>query len=302
LKQTVLLLAHGAPERVEDIAEYLSYVRGGRPTPPALDEEVADRYRQVGGGSPLLARTREQASALERELGIPVYFGMRNWRPFIKETVVRMKADGVERIVALCLAPQYSKASVGLYFRRVQEAKTEAGLAAEIVWTKTFHDHPLLAEAFAERLAPLLPSERVLFTAHSLPERVLERGDPYDSEARATARAVALRAGLASWDFAYQSQGFSEEKWLGPTVESRIDEYASAGVREMALVPIGFVCDHVEILYDVDIAFRNYAQERGIALRRPESLNDSPIFTRALAAVVGQASGLSATGRRPVPR
>lgn len=286
MKRAVLLLAHGAPERVEDIAEYLSYVRSGRPTPPALVAEVADRYRQIGGGSPLLARTREQATGLERELGIPVYFGMRNWRPFIKETVSRMKAEGVERIVALCLAPQYSKASVGFYFRRLQEAKTEAGLGADIVWTKTFHDHPLLVEAFSERLAPLVPCERVLFTAHSLPERVLERADPYDAEARATAAAVAQRAGLASWEFAYQSQGFTEEKWLGPTVESRIDEYAAAGVREMVLAPIGFVCDHVEILYDVDIAFRNYARERGIALRRPESLNDSPTFARALAAAV----------------
>ena len=285
MKQAVLLLAHGAPERVEDVPEYLSYVRGGRPTPPALVEEVSDRYRRVGGGSPLLARTREQAAALQGELGIPVYFGMRNWRPFIKETVSRMKDDGVERIVALCLAPQYSKASVGFYFRRVQEARTEVGLAAEIVWTKTFHDHPLLIEAFSERLLPLLPAERVLFTAHSLPERALERADPYDSEAKATARAVALRAGLAGWDFAYQSQGFTEDKWLGPTVESRIDEYAAAGVREMVLAPIGFVSDHIEILYDVDIAFRDYARERGIDLRRPESLNASPAFTRALAAV-----------------
>jgi protoporphyrin/coproporphyrin ferrochelatase len=285
VKQAVLLLAHGAPERVEDVPEYLSYVRGGRPTPPALVEEVSDRYRKVGGGSPLLARTREQAAALQGELGIPVYFGMRNWRPFIKETVSRMKDDGVERIVALCLAPQYSKASVGFYFRRVQEARTEVGLAAEIVWTKTFHAHPLLIEAFSERLLPLLPAERVLFTAHSLPERALERADPYDSEAKATARAVALRAGLAGWDFAYQSQGFTEDKWLGPTVESRIDEYAAAGVREMVLAPIGFVSDHVEILYDVDIAFRDYARERGIDLRRPESLNASPAFTRALAAV-----------------
>lgn len=284
-EQAVLLLAHGAPERVEDIAEYLRFVRGGRPTPDALVEEVADRYRQIGGGSPLLARTREQAAALEHELGVPVYFGMRNWYPLIKETVAEIKAAGVGRIVAVSLAPQYSKASVGFYFRRVQEAKTEVGLAAEIVWTKTFHDCPLLVEAFTERLAPLLPAERVLFTAHSLPERVLERGDPYDVETRATARAVASRAGLAAWDFAYQSQGFTEDKWLGPTVESRIDEYAAAGVREMVLVPIGFVCDHVEILYDVDIAFRNYARERGIALRRPESLNDSPTFIRALAAV-----------------
>jgi ferrochelatase len=286
VKQAVLLLAHGAPERVEDIAEYLSYVRGGRPTPPALVEEVADRYRQIGGASPLTARTREQAAALEAELGIPVYFGMRNWRPFIKETVARMKADGVARVVALCLAPQYSKASVGFYFRRVQEARIETGLEAEIVWTKTFHDHPLLIEAFAGRLLPLLPAERVLFTAHSLPERVLDRADPYDTEARATAAAVALRAGLSRWDFAYQSQGFTEEKWLGPTVESQVDGYAAAGIHELVLAPIGFVSDHVEILYDVDIAFRNYARERRIALRRPQSLNDSPAFTRALAAVV----------------
>ncbi len=285
MKQAVLLLAHGAPERVEDVAEYLFYVRSGRPTPPSLVEEVSDRYRQIGGASPLTARTQEQAQALQREIGVPVYFGMRNWRPFIKETVSRMKEDGVERIVALCLAPQYSKASVGFYFRRVQEAKTETGLAAEIVWTKTFHDHPMLVEAFAERLAPLLPFGRVLFTAHSLPERVLERADPYDTEARATAAAVALRAGLARWEFAYQSQGFTEDKWLGPTVESRIDDYAAAGVRELVLAPIGFVCDHVEVLYDVDIAFRNYARERGVALRRPESLNDSPTFIGALAAV-----------------
>ena len=290
MKQAVLLLAHGAPERVEDVPEYLGYVRGGRPTPPAIIEEVSQRYREIGGSSPLTARTREQAEALERELGVPVYFGMRNWRPFIKETAARMKADGVEQIVAVCLAPQYSKASVGFYFRRLQEAKVETGLAAEILWTKTFHDSPLLVEAFAERLAPLLPATRVLFTAHSLPERVLERGDPYDTEAKATAAAAARRLALAegAWDFAYQSQGFTEERWLGPTVESQIDRYAAEGVRDLVVAPIGFVCDHVEILYDVDVLFRNYARDRGIALRRPGSLNDSPTFIRALAEVARQ--------------
>jgi len=288
MRDAVLLLAHGAPERVEDIPEYLGYVRGGRPTPERVVEEVSQRYIEIGGSSPLTARTGEQAAALEAELGMPVYYGMRNWRPFLQDTVARMKADGVSRVVAVCLAPQYSKTSVGLYFRRVQEAKVSSGFDAEILWTKTFHDAPLLVEAFAERLKSLLPSERVLFTAHSLPERVLERGDPYEAETRATAAAVACEAGLAEHDFAYQSQGFTEEKWLGPTVESRIDAYAAAGVREMILAPVGFVCDHVEILYDVDILFRKYAQERGIALRRPASLNDSPVFTRALAAVVRQ--------------
>jgi len=286
VKQAALLLAHGAPERVEDVPEYLGYVRGGRATPPELIEEVRRRYEEIGGGSPLLARTREQAAALEAALGAPVYFGMRNWRPFIRETMARLVADGVERLVAVCLAPQYSKSSVGLYFRRTQEAKQELGANVEIVWTKSFHDAPLLLEAFCQRLAPRLPAERVLFTAHSLPERALERGDPYDAECRATAAGVAARAGLAAWEFAYQSQGFTSDKWLGPTVESRLDEYAAAGVRDVALAPIGFVSDHVEILYDVDIQFRRYAAARGIALRRPESLNASPAFIAALAEVV----------------
>lgn len=288
MKQAVLLLAHGAPERLEDIAEYLGYVRGGRPTPPRIVAEVRQRYAEIGGSSPLLARTRDQARALQQRLDVPVYFGMRNWHPFIKEAMGQIQADGIERIVAVCLAPQYSKASVGFYFRRTQEAKQELGLDAEIVWAKSFHDAPLLIEAFHERLAPLLPVEKVLFTAHSLPERVLERADPYDAEARATAAAVAARAGLAAWDFAYQSQGFTEEKWLGPAVESLLDQYAAEGVRDCVLAPIGFVSDHVEILYDVDTLFRNYAKERGIQLRRPESLNDSPLFMAALAEVANQ--------------
>ncbi len=287
MKQAILLLAHGAPERIEDVPEYLSNIRGGRPTPERVVAEVRHRYAEIGGGSPLLARTREQAEALQSQLGdrARVYFAMRNWRPFIRETMCRVHADGIERIVAVCLAPQYSKSSVGLYFRRVQEARQELGVAAEIVWTKSFHAHPLLIEAFAERLLPLLPADRVLFTAHSLPEKILESADPYDNEARATAKAVAERAGIARWDFAYQSQGMTDEKWLGPTVESQIDGYSAGGVRRMVLAPIGFVSDHVEILYDVDVLFRNCARERAVELVRPESLNDSPTFIRALADV-----------------
>ena len=288
MKQAVLLLAHGAPERLDDIPAYLQYVRGGRPTPAKIVEEVRQRYAEIGGSSPLLARTREQAGALQALLDVPVYFGMRNWHPFIQETMAQVRAAAVERIVAICLAPQYSKASVGFYFRRTQEAKQALGLQAEIAWAKSFHDAPLLIQGFHERLAPLLPAGRVLFTAHSLPERVLERADPYDAETHATAAAVASRAGLAAWDFAYQSQGFTEEIWLGPSVESRLDQYAAEGVRDVVLAPIGFVCDHVEILYDVDILFRNYARDRGIGLRRPESLNDSGTFIAALAEVAKQ--------------
>jgi ferrochelatase len=288
MKDAVLLLAHGAPERVEDVAEYLRYVRGGRPTPPELVQEVAHRYAEIGGASPLTARTREQAEALERLLGIPVYFGMRNWHPFIRDTLARMQVDGIERIVAVSLAPQYSKMSVGFYFRRTQEAKEALNYQATIIWTKSFHDHPGLIRAFAERIRPLLTAELVLFTAHSLPEKILENRDPYDAEVRTTARLVAAELGLARWEFAYQSQGMTGDVWLGPTVESRLDAYAAEGIRDLILAPIGFVSDHVEILYDVDILFKSYARERGIELRRPESLNASPEFIAALADVVRQ--------------
>jgi protoporphyrin/coproporphyrin ferrochelatase len=289
MKQAVLLLAHGAPERIEDVESYLELIRASRPgagpTPPQVIQEVKQRYAEIGGSSPLLAWTRQQAEALRQMIGRPVYFGMRNWHPFIRDTMARIEADAIDRLVAICLAPQYSKMSVGLYFRRVQEAKTAAGARAEIVWTKSFHAHPLLVEAFAEKLEPLANGRKVLFTAHSLPEKILETADPYDAEARATARAVADRVGLPAWDFAYQSQGMTADKWLGPTVESCLDRYASAGLREVVLDPIGFVCDHVEILYDVDIHFRRYAEERGIRLLRPETLNDSPRFIAALAEV-----------------
>jgi ferrochelatase len=162
------------------------------------------------------------------------------------------------------------------------------GLKAQVVWTTSFHDHPRLIGAFHERLAPLLPAEMVLFTAHSLPEKILEQQDPYDAEARATARAVALRSGLQRWEFAYQNQGMTAQKWLGPTVGSRLDHYAERKLSDVVLAPIGFVSDHVEILYDIDIRFREYAREKGIRLRRPASLNDSPAFITALADVVRQ--------------
>lgn len=292
-RQAVLLLAHGAPERIDDIEEYLRCVRNGRPVPPAMVEEIRHRYAAIGGGSPLLACTRRQAQALEQKLeadGFPVkvYFAMRNWRPFIQETMAQIHHDGVERLIAVCLAPQYSKMSVGLYFRRTQEAKVALGATTEIVWTKSFHAHPLLIEAFAEKLAPLAGNGRVLFTAHSLPERILENADPYDAEVKTTVRLVAGRCGLESWDFAYQSQGMTEEPWLGPTVESVLDAYAAQGVRRVVLAPIGFVSDHLEILYDVDVLFRDYARDRGIELVRTQSLNDSPTFIAALAAVVGE--------------
>ncbi len=289
MKQAVLLLAHGAPERVEDVESYLSFVRGGRPGNPAVVEEVRHRYAAIGGCSPLLRWTRGQAQALEGLLGVPVFFGMRNWHPFIRETMEEVRASGAERVGAVCLAPQFSELSVGLYIKRTDEARRDAGVTAEFSWAKTYHDEPLLIEAFAERLQPLTsPLRRLLLTAHSLPEKALANGDPYDRETRATAAAVAERVGVADYDFAYQSQGMTSDKWLGPTVESFLDRYAERGIREVVVDPIGFVCDHVEVLYDIDIQFREYAAARGINLLRPESLNDSSTFTAALAKVAKQ--------------
>ncbi len=283
MSEAVLLLAHGAPERVEDVESYLGFVRAGRPGNPRIVEEIERRYVAIGGVSPLLRWTRAQAEAFERLLGIPVFFAMRNWRPFIRDVVPQVRAD---RVAAICLAPQFSEMSVGLYMKRTAEAAPDL----PIVFATSYHDEPLLIEAFAERLRPLLPG-KVLFTAHSLPEKILASGDPYAAECRATAAAVAARAGIASYDFAFQSQGMTAEPWLGPTVESFLDRYAQEGVRDLIIDPVGFVCDHVETLYDIDIEFRDYAAARGIAIRRPEALNDSPTFTAALAEVAKRCLG-----------
>jgi protoporphyrin/coproporphyrin ferrochelatase len=308
VKRGVLLLAHGAPERVEDIESYLAYVRSARPgagpTPKSVVDEVTGRYQEIGGSSPLTAWTRKQAESLERLLGIPVFVGMRNWHPFIAETLARVRDAGIERLAAICMAPQYSIVSVGLYMRRTEQAKKELGLTTEVFWAKSYHDEPLLIEAFAERIEAAMrqrlrdkpPGQsggipRFLFTAHSVPEAATANGDPYREETHATAAAVAARLNIQDWDLAYQSQGMTGERWLGPTVESRLDSYAAEGLREVVVDPIGFVCDHVEILYDIDILFRRYAAERGISLFRPESLNDSPKYTAALAEVAKRCLG-----------
>jgi ferrochelatase len=287
MKPAVLLLAHGAPERMEEVEEYIAQVRGGRPLAQERIAAIKQRYAAIGGGSPLKARVLEQAQLLQNSIAgsappCPVYVGMRNLQPSIRQTMSRMQADGVDHIVAICVAPQYSQFSVGFYFRQLQQARDSLAYGATVSWTKSYYNHPLLIKAFCERLAPLLPCDRVLFTAHSLPEKTLDSGDSYDAEARGTASAVALRAGLAGHDFAYQSQGMTEEPWLGPRVESVLDRYAREGVTRLVLAPIGFTCDHLEILYDVDVAFRGYAQERGMELARPESLNASPAFIAAL--------------------
>jgi ferrochelatase len=299
MADAVLLLAHGTPDSVDEIPDYLLRVTGGRPLPEAAVEEVKHRFSIIGG-SPLTRLTLEQGRLLANELGKPVYVGMRNWKPYIADVVHQMREDGVTRAVVICLAPQNSRTSVGLYRRAVFEA---AGGALELRFIEDWADHPQLVEAFAERLREALRDEggsraTVLFTAHSVPCRTVisirqtdphakpEPPDPYPIEAKTTARLVANRiAGLTPerWFFAFQSQGMSGGPWLGPTVEDTLTALHAQGVTSLVIQPIGFLCDHVEILYDIDVGFKEFAAKLGMTVRRPESLNDARLLTLALA-------------------
>jgi protoporphyrin/coproporphyrin ferrochelatase len=290
----VLLLAHGAPDELQDLPEFLLNVRGGRPLPEPVVKEITHRYSLIGGGSPLLYHTRLQAEGLAKLIGHPVYVGMRNWRPFIAEAVQQIHNDGIQRVVAVCLAPQNSRTSTGLYRKTLAEAveKIHADLAVDFI--EDFHDDPGLIAAFRERAEAALQlatretgsQTPVIFTAHSVPERTISAGDPYEQQARETARLVAAAMGLAEYRMAFQSQGMTSEKWIGPTVDSQIDDLAQAGVKDALLIPIGFVCDHVEILYDIDIFFRDFAKTRDVRIHRSESLNASAPFVAALARLV----------------
>ncbi|HEX4605278.1 MAG TPA: ferrochelatase [Candidatus Angelobacter sp.] len=289
-KSAILLLAHGTPESSADIPEFMKHVTGGRPVAASVMQEITHRYARVGK-SPLTEITMQQAEALRAKVGLPVYVGMRNWKPFIADAVRQMVDDGINKVAAICLAPQNSSTSVGLY-RKALSAEMKPGMALQFV--ECWHDHPLLVQAFAERLEPVwrqasaemgaaLP---VIFTAHSVPMRTIQAGDPYEKQAKETARLVAGRiAGLSAElrYFAFQSQGMSSGPWLGPTVERAMLERKKEGHKGVVIAPIGFVCDHVEVLYDVDIGFREFAAEQGLKMWRPESLNASATLVSALA-------------------
>ena len=289
MSTAVLLLAHGTPDSPADVPAYLRNITGGRPVPESVLQEVQHRYALIGR-SPLTDISRRQAAALQAVLNVPVYLGMRNWHPFIADVVTQMRAAEITRAVTLCLAPHNSRTSVGLY-RKAVETAAEGTVAIDFI--DSWHDEPQLIAAFAERLHAARPAEEhtVLFTAHSVPTRTIESaqgdGDPYREQTRHTAALVARAAGLKTdeWTFAFQSQGMTGEPWIGPTVESTLDSLSAAGVKRVVVQPIGFVCDHVEVLYDIDIAFKQYAADRGIALTRTGSLNDSPLFITALANV-----------------
>jgi ferrochelatase len=334
----VLLLAHGTPYVLGEMAEYLAKVTGGRPLPPSVVTELQHRYAQIGLGEtstpeppPLTRWTFAQAHLLQLALqqsghALPVYVAMRNWHPFIPDVVHQMLADGVTRILAICLAPQNSSTSTGLYRRALttaldtETARNPSAPKPVLTFVEAWSEEPALIQAFAQRLvdlctklgAPRLDSETwdieplthsaveslpVLFTAHSVPCRTIQSSesnptpDPYPVEAKRTAELVFQSAArqlptLKKWFFAFQSQGVAGGPWIGPTVEETLAAIAAAGHPAVALQPIGFLSDHVEILYDIDIAFAATAHTLGLRLFRTESLNDSPLLTEALLHVV----------------
>jgi ferrochelatase len=280
----VLLMAHGTPSSMDEMPEYLRLVRGGRPPSPELIAEMRHNYESIPGGrSPLTDITLGQAEALRARLGrdVPVAVGMRNWTPFIKDALAELARAGADRIIGIPMAPQFSSLSVQKY---IDAANAALAGAARFESVRSFHAHPRLLDAFAERVreAKPLADEDVIFTAHSLPVRVIESGDGYADEVAATARGVAARAGIASYELAYQSAGRTPEPWIGPDLNEFIRTRVAAGRKRFLAVPIGFVCDHTEILFDIDVQAAATARDVGASIRRTASLNTSPTFIALL--------------------
>jgi protoporphyrin/coproporphyrin ferrochelatase len=282
VSDAVLAMAYGSPSRVEDIPAYFSDIRGGRPVRQEAVDELAERYRRIGG-SPLNEVTEAQREALEVELGLPVYLGMKHWDPWISDGVRRALDGGATRIVALVLAPHYSRMSVGGYRDRVEAALDGE---AELRFIESWHDHGPYLEVLASRVGAT--DAHVVFTAHSLPERILAAGDPYRDQLLKTSRLVAMRAGVPDerWSFAFQSESATGEPWLGPDILDELDRLHGAGVRKVLVAPVGFVADHLEILWDIDVEARERAAELGLELDRIASLNADPDFIRGLADLV----------------
>ena len=292
MTDAVVLMAYGSPSRPEDVRPYLEDVRGGRPVSDEAVEELAERYRRIGGRSPLDDVTEAQRAALERHLGVPVFVGMKHWQPRIAEAVESAIASGATRIVGVVLAPHYSRLSIGEYRERLEAAAADR---AEVVLVESWHDHPGFVDVVADRVRGT--DAWVVFTAHSLPERIQDEGDPYKGQLLETSRLVAERAGLEQWSFAFQSASATGEPWLGPDVLEELDRLYEAGVRRVLVAPVGFVSDHLEILWDLDIEARERAGVLGVELERIESLNDDPAFIHAIAELVEERLAVSGKSR-----
>jgi protoporphyrin/coproporphyrin ferrochelatase len=276
-------MAYGSPEGIGSIRAYLEDIRQGRPVSDRAVEELTERYRRIGGSSPLAEITEGQRAALERELRLPVHVGMKHSPPRIAEAVKAAEAGGADLIVGVVLAPHYSALSIAGY-RDGLEAALAAG--TELRFVESWYDHGPYLDVLAGRVRGT--EAHVVFTAHSLPARILAAEDPYRDQLLETSRLIAERAGLERWSFAFQSASETGEPWLGPDILEELDELRSRGVRDVLVAPVGFVSDHLEILWDLDVEARARAAELGLELDRIESLNDDPAFIRALAELVRQ--------------
>lgn len=297
MKTGILLMSLGTPEKLEDMEAYLLDIRHGAPVSPKFVEEMQKRYKQGGGKSPLLEITKKQAGALEQTLNqngeqFKTYVGMRHWHPYIQDVMEEIAQDGITSLISFPMTPYYSKLSTEAYHDTVRKVKEKLNLSMETIFIKSWNKEPFLIKTFGELVKSGLSKfqnsaqVKLLFTAHSLPERIISEQDPYPDELQETARLTAEKLKIQNWDFAYQSQGATKETWLGPTVENRLDQYEKQGIKEVLIAPIGFVCDHMEILYDIDVFFKKLAEEKGMRLERTTSPNDSPTFIQAMKSVI----------------
>ncbi|MBI4279863.1 MAG: ferrochelatase [Armatimonadetes bacterium] len=296
----ILLMAYGTPATLDDVEAYYTHIRGGRKPSPEHLEELLARYKAIGGRSPLLEITQRQAAGLEATLNretpgtYRVYVGMRHAPPFIADVVVQMVGDRPERAIGVALAPHYSRMSIAAYIAAARKALEEWGSPFPMEFVETWHDNPLYLDALAARVREALgrfPSDErphvpVVFTAHSLPQKILEWNDPYPRELQRTCEGVAQRAGVTPWSFAYQSAGRTADPWLGPDITEKLRSLYEEGGRAVVFCPVGFVADHLEVLYDIDVNLRQMARAMGVRLERAPSLNDSPDFVATLADVV----------------
>ena len=290
-KQAILVMAYGTPRDLDDVEAYYTDIRHGRPPTPELLEELRERYRAIGGRSPLLELTKAQADGVAERAGVPAFVGQKHAAPFIPDAVADMAREGIERAVGLVLAPHYSAMSIGDYSRRARRAADELGWDGELHIVESWHLEPgyiaLLAARVRASISALgVEDPVVLFTAHSLPERILQANDPYPDQLRETAEAVAAEAGLSRWRVGWQSAGRTADPWLGPDVLEILEEEAARGTTGVVVCPCGFVADHLEVLYDIDIEARAAAEKLGVELARTPSPNTDPAFLDTLAEVV----------------
>ena len=288
----MILMAYGSPERVVDVSAYYADIRGGRPVSPELLEDLVARYRALGieDSNPLNAITEATRAALETELGLPVYTGMKHWDPRIAAAVDAALAGGATRLVGLVLAPHYSRLSIAGYRKLLDDAV--AGRAG-VIFVESWHDDPGLVAFLADRIRDT--DAHVVFTAHSLPARILDDGDPYQDQLLETARLVADSAGVEDWSFSFQSESPTGEPWLGPDILDHLEDLSGRGVEDVLVCPVGFVSDHLEIRWDIDTEARDKARELGLRLDRIEMPNDDPRFVHVLGEIVrGALAGVAA--------